>query len=246
MSRLTFVITCESCACNYLKAAVNRVIQCNLVELYVTRIHREITFGRETSNRSIGISSQGWSQVRGTHVLNSKRLCLLRVGGAYCCRKSEIWKETGGRFTHITSVWSYSRLCSTSSYVSVWRRLDPPLLTLARKYAENNPSIAPNLEYAFQIVKYKLRYLQYIDALAYRINIVWYTCTCTWNSFRSIALFHEYKFHTICLVRQFFLIFTTDTPLGVGQHVAVAVEGLSKGTYSISQYIASSAMLISD
>jgi SepF-like predicted cell division protein (DUF552 family) len=58
MSRLTFVIICESRACHDLKAVVNRVIQRNLVELHVTRIHREITFVRETSNRKIGTSSQ--------------------------------------------------------------------------------------------------------------------------------------------------------------------------------------------
>jgi hypothetical protein len=57
-SRLTFGILCESCAWNYLKAVVYRVFQRNLVELYVTRIHREIMFGRETSNRKIGILSQ--------------------------------------------------------------------------------------------------------------------------------------------------------------------------------------------
>lgn len=51
MSRLTFGISRESCAWNYLKAVVDRVIQRNLVELYVTRIHRGIMFGRETSNR---------------------------------------------------------------------------------------------------------------------------------------------------------------------------------------------------
>ena len=51
MSSLTFRISRESCAWNYLKAVVDRVIQRNLVELYVTRIHREIMFGRETSNR---------------------------------------------------------------------------------------------------------------------------------------------------------------------------------------------------
>jgi len=51
MSSLTFRISRESCAWNYLKAVVDRVIQRNLVELYVTRIHRGIMFGRETSNR---------------------------------------------------------------------------------------------------------------------------------------------------------------------------------------------------
>jgi hypothetical protein len=58
MSRLTFDISCESRAWNYLKAVVDRVIQRNLVELYVTRIHREIMYGRETSKRKIGILSQ--------------------------------------------------------------------------------------------------------------------------------------------------------------------------------------------
>ena len=55
---------------------LDRVIQRNLVELYVTRIHREILFGRETSNRKIGIKSQGLSLIRGTQVLNLKLLYL--------------------------------------------------------------------------------------------------------------------------------------------------------------------------
>jgi hypothetical protein len=40
-------------------------------------------------------------------------------------------------------------LCSTSSYVSDWRRLDPPLPILAKNYGESNSCIEPDLEYAF-------------------------------------------------------------------------------------------------
>jgi len=141
MSRLTFVITCESRACNYLKAVVNRVIQCNLVELYVTRIYREITLRRETSNRKIGISSQGWSLVRGTHVLNSKRLCLTCWRYVLLQEKRNLERD-GGEGLHMLRLSEVTvDLCSTSSYVSDWRKLDPPLPTLARNYAENDSSI---------------------------------------------------------------------------------------------------------
>jgi hypothetical protein len=58
MSSLIFGITCESCARSDLKAVVHR-IQRILVGLYVTRTPREIMFGRETSNRNIGVVSQG-------------------------------------------------------------------------------------------------------------------------------------------------------------------------------------------
>lgn len=72
-------------------------------------------------------------------------------------------------------------VCNTSSYVSNWRRLDPQLPRLVRNYDDKNTCIKPNHEYAtnFEMVKYKLRYSQYIDALAHVANIVWYTCTCT-------------------------------------------------------------------
>jgi hypothetical protein len=59
MSSLIFGITRESFAWNDLKAVVHRVIQRTLVELYVSGTAREIMFGRETSNRNIGIVSQG-------------------------------------------------------------------------------------------------------------------------------------------------------------------------------------------
>ena len=59
MSSLIFGTTCESCAWNDLKAVVHRVFQRILVELYVTRIAREIMFDRETCNREIGVVSQG-------------------------------------------------------------------------------------------------------------------------------------------------------------------------------------------
>ena len=59
MSSLIFGITCESCAWSDLKAVLHRMIQHILVELYVTQTPREIMFGRETSNRNIGVVSQG-------------------------------------------------------------------------------------------------------------------------------------------------------------------------------------------
>lgn len=71
-----FGIIFESRAWNDPKALVDRVIQRNLVELYVTRSYREILFGRETSNRKIGIKSQGCSLIRDTPVLNLKLLYL--------------------------------------------------------------------------------------------------------------------------------------------------------------------------
>ena len=45
-------------------------------------------------------------------------------------------------------------VCSTSSYVSDWRRLDPQVRTLVRNYDDKNTCIEPNHEYAtnFQIV----------------------------------------------------------------------------------------------
>jgi len=59
-----------------------------------------------------------------------------------------------------------------NSYGYDLRKLDPQLPPSARSYDEKNFCIEPNHENAanFQIVKYKLRYTQYIDALAHLMN----------------------------------------------------------------------------
>ena len=59
-----------------------------------------------------------------------------------------------------------------NSYGYDLRKLDPQLPPSARSYDEKNFCIEPNHENAanFQIVKYKLRYSQYIDALAHLMN----------------------------------------------------------------------------
>ena len=63
-----------------------------------------------------------------------------------------------------------------NSYGYDLRKLDPQLPPSARSYDEKNFCVEPSHENAanFQILKYKLRYSQYIDALAHLMNTGWY------------------------------------------------------------------------
>jgi NADH dehydrogenase (ubiquinone) 1 alpha subcomplex subunit 10 len=67
-----------------------------------------------------------------------------------------------------------------NSYGYDLREVDPQLPPAARSYDERNFCIEPNHQNAasFQIVKYKMRYSQYIDALAHLMNTGWYFCVC--------------------------------------------------------------------
>ena len=123
-----------------------------------------------------------------------------------------------------------------NSYGYDMRKLDPQLPPSARSYDENNFCIEPNHENAanFQIVKYKLRYSQYIDALAHLMNTGWYLCICTWTNFSNISLFNECKVYTAFLILLFFYWRFT---LGFSQMkrlLLVAVCGLCDGNISVS------------
>jgi NADH dehydrogenase (ubiquinone) 1 alpha subcomplex subunit 10 len=61
------------------------------------------------------------------------------------------------------------------------RKLDPQLPAPARSYDEKNFCIEPKHENTarFQILKYKLRYSQYIDALAHLMNTGLFIRVCT-------------------------------------------------------------------
>jgi NADH dehydrogenase (ubiquinone) 1 alpha subcomplex subunit 10 len=67
-----------------------------------------------------------------------------------------------------------------NSYGYDLRKLDPQLPASTRSYDEKNFCTEPNHENAanFQILKYKLRYSQYIDALAHLMNTGLYIGNC--------------------------------------------------------------------
>lgn len=67
-----------------------------------------------------------------------------------------------------------------NSYGYDLRKLDPELPVSARSYDEKNFCTEPNHENTanFQIIKYKLRYSQYVDALAHLMNTGLYIGNC--------------------------------------------------------------------
>jgi NADH dehydrogenase (ubiquinone) 1 alpha subcomplex subunit 10 len=67
-----------------------------------------------------------------------------------------------------------------NSYGYDLRKLDPQLPASAKSYDEKNFCVEPKQENTatFQIVKYSLRYSQYIDALAHLMNTGVYIFMC--------------------------------------------------------------------